>query len=187
MNQRLFLTIAALFFFAIATVRAQEYTPPGTEEQYQKQYAERIRKDRLNGVYIPKNLDDACRQLSALSSPESRERFKKLPEDSVSMYMHRSLGQWMIVNWSFYEGSRLSHYLRSAGVTYPDDMADFLIVAWHQQLNGQPIEIKALVQRFKEKRKKLWEAEKQEKLQTGEVINEETRKKTPPAKPSSGQ
>lgn len=173
------LTIAcALAHFAQAALAQNE--PPGTEEQYRQQYEERIKKDRIGGIYIPKNLDDACAQLTKLSSPESREKFKKVPEDSVTLYLHGTLGKWMILNWSFYEGSRLSHYLRSAGITYPDDMADFLIVAWHRQLNGKPIEIKELVTRFKERRKQKWAAEKQEKTESGKVIHEEKRKKEPP-------
>lgn len=173
------LTIVWLLTHVAQPVFAQN-EPPGTEEQYQQQYEERIKKERIGGVYIPKNLDDACAQLTKLSTPESREKFKNVPEDSVTLYLHGSLGKWMILNWSFYEGSRLSHYLRSAGITYPDDMADFLIIAWHRQLNAKPIEIKALVVRFKEKRKQKWATEKEEKLESGKVIHEEKRKKEPP-------
>ncbi len=163
------------------TLFAQEFTPPGNEAQFQKQYEERIKKERLNGVYIPKNLDDACAQLTRLTSEEARAGFKKLPEDSVTMYLHRTLGQWMILNWSFYEGSRLSHYLRSAGVTYPDDMADFLILAWHRNLTGQAIELRTLVKFFKEKRRKVFEKEQAKNAAAGKVILEEKRVRPKPA------
>lgn len=150
--------------------------PANNEQEFEKQYQERIRKDKLNGVYIPKNLDDALLQLDKLISAESKQKILAIPEDSVCMALHNRLGQWMITNWGFYGGSRISHYLRSAGITYPDDMADFLIMAFHRKLNGKPVGIKELAIAFREKRKKDWEKEKKE----GKVIHEEKRKKTPP-------
>ncbi len=147
--------------------------PASTEAEFEKQYQERIKMDKLNNVYIPKNLDDALLQLDKLTSPESKLKFKTIPEDSVCMYMHNRLGQWIILNWGFYGGSRLSHYLRSAGITYPDDMADFLILAYHRKLNGKPVGIKELAVNFREKRKKEFQADKKK----GKVIHEETHKK----------
>lgn len=146
--------------------------PASTEAEYQRRYNERITKDRLYGVYIPKNLDDAMAQLDKSISIESQQVIKSIPEDSVCLLLHGRLGVWMINNWGFYEGSRLSHYLRSAGVTYPDDMADFLILAYHRHLNGQPLEIKALATYFREMRKKAFEEDKKE----GKVIKEEIRR-----------
>lgn len=155
---------------------AQQYDPPNSQDEFERQYQERIKKDRLGGVYIPRNLDDALVQLNKLTSEESRKLFKSIPEDTVCQIMHNRLGQWMISNWSFYEGSRLSNYLRSAGVTYPDDMADFLILAFHRHLNGHPVPIKELAIEFKEKRKKAWEKERIK----GTVIQEEVRKRPKP-------
>lgn len=150
--------------------------PANNEQEFEKQYQTRIKMDKLNNVYIPKNLDDALLQLEKLTSPESRIKFRSIPEDSVCLYMHNRLGQWIILNWGFYGGSRLSHYLRSAGITYPDDMADFLILAYHRKLHDKPVGIKELAITFREKRKKAFEAEKKK----GKVIHEETRKKNRP-------
>lgn len=151
----------------------QQPALPNNEQEFEQQYQERIKKEILNGVYIPKNLDDAIAQLNKLISPDSKVKIKAIPEDSVCMYLHGRLGQWMILNWGFYGGSRLSHYLRSAGVTYPDDMADFLILAYHRHLNGKPVNIKELVILFKEKRKKAFEAEKK----TRTILHTEKRKR----------
>lgn len=172
-----------LFFFLaqLAPLFAQE-GPPNDEKEFEKQYQERIKKDKLNNIYIPKNLDDAMLQLDKIISPESQAKIKAVPEDSVCLALHNRLGQWMILNWGFYGGSRLSHYLRSAGVTYPDDMADFLILAYHRKLNGKPVTIKEFAIFFREKRKKEHEAEKKE----GKVIHEETRKKEPVNNKESG-
>ncbi len=163
-----------LSFFS-NTLVAQTEGPPSDEKEFEKQYQERIKKDRLNNVYIPKNLDEAMLQLDKIISPESQAKIKTIPEDSVCLALHNRLGQWIILNWGFYGGSRLSHYLRSAGVTFPDDMADLLILAYHRKLNGKPVSIKELAPSFREKRKK----ERQEEIKQGKVIQEETRKKEP--------
>lgn len=151
----------------------QQFTPANNEDEFERQYQERIKKDVLNGVYIPKNLDDAFAQLNKLISPESQATIKSIPEDSVCIVLHRRLGQWMIMNWGFYDGSRLSHYLRSAGITYPDDMADFLLIGYHRHLNGKPVNVRDLAIFYKEKRKKEFE----ERQQSMPVLHEETRKR----------
>lgn len=166
------LLLMTAFFVPLS---AQE-GPASTEQEYEKQYRERIRMDKLNNVYIPKNLDDALLQLEKLTSPESRAKFMSIPEDSVCLFMHNRLGQWIILNWGFYGGSRLSHYLRSAGITYPDDMADFLMLAYHRKLHGKPVGIKELATNFRERRKKEFEAEQKK----GKIIHQETRKKDRP-------
>ncbi|MBK9337580.1 MAG: hypothetical protein IPM98_13865 [Lewinellaceae bacterium] len=172
MRYRQHTLVLLLVFSAAGLLVAQQYNPPSREDEFERQYQERIKQDRLSGIYIPRNLDDALAQLNKLTSEESRRQFRAIPEDTVCQIMHNRLGQWMIANWSFYEGSRLSNYLRSAGVTYPDDMADFLILAFHRQLNGHTVSIKELAVYFKEKRKKQWEQERLE----GEVLKEEVRK-----------
>ena len=112
-------------------------------------------------------------ELDKRISVESRAKLKSIPEDSVCMVFHNRLGQWMILNWGFYGGSRLSHYIRSAGITFPDDMADFLILAYHRRLNAKPVGIKELALEFKAKRKQEFEARRKK----GKVIHEEVVKK----------
>jgi hypothetical protein len=176
MKKRILLLIPGFFLLLLNTfaqTQQEEPGPPSTEAEFEQQYQERIRKETLNGVYIPKNLEEAMVELDKRVSSEARLKFKALPEDSVCMIMHNRLGQWMILNWGFYGGSRLSNYLRSAGVTFPDDMADFLILAYHRRQNGKPIGIKELATDFRDRRKK----EYQEKMKKGTVIHEEVRKR----------
>jgi hypothetical protein len=155
-----------------APLHAQE-GPASTEAEFEKQYQERIKKDKLGNMYIPKNLDDATLQLDKLISEESKLKIKAIPEDSVCQQMHNRLGQWMILNWGFYGGSRISHYLRSAGITFPDDQADFLLLAFHRKLNGKPYNIKELATNFRQKRKEEWEKEQKSR----KIIHEEVKKK----------
>lgn len=180
-NQQYAVLLRFQFIFMVmylfsSTLFAQERLekpegPANTAEEYEQRYQDRITKDRLHGVYIPRNLEDACQQLSKNISEESKTKIKAIPETEVATVLHDRLGRWMTNNWCFYEGSRFSHYLRSAGVTYPDDMADFTIIAYHRHLNGKPIEIKQLSISFREKRQK----EYQEEVKSGKVLHEETR------------
>ena len=174
-KSNLTLILLSLFLInnAFSQTQKEEKGPPSSEAEFEQQYQEHIRKEVLNGVYIPKNLEDAMLELDKRVSEEARMKFKALPEDSVCFIMHNRLGQWMILNWGFYGGSRLSHYLRSAGVTFPDDMADFLILAYHRRQNAKPIGIKELATEFRERRKK----EYQEEMKKGKVIHEEIRKR----------
>jgi hypothetical protein len=174
-NKNCLIGLFSLIVFTLAaqTPPVKEEWPASTEEEFERQYQERIKKDKLNGVYIPKNLEEAMTELDKRISVESQAKIKAIPEDSVCIIMRQRLGQWIILNWGFYSGSRLSHYIRSAGITFPDDMGDFLILAYHRRLNGKPIGIKELATEFKEKRKKEFE----EKRKKGKVIHEEVRKK----------
>ena len=160
-------------FLSAQSAPAEADTPAFTESEINREYQERIKKDRIGGVYIPKNLDDAITELDKKIEPASRLKIKALPEDSVCAVLHFRLGQWMISGWSFYEGSRISHYLKSAGVTYPDDMADFLLIAYQRKLNGIPVNIRDLATEFKNKRKR----EHQDRIKNGTVISETVRKR----------
>lgn len=175
MQKNCFWIIFGFLFACCHPVFGQD-GPPNDEKEYQRQYQERIKKDRLFGVYIPKNLDDALLQLDKLIPPKKQAELLLMPEDSVCKKLHNSLGRRIMDNWGFAGGSRLSHYLKSAGVTFPDDMADFILVSYHRKLNGKPINLKEQATYYREKRHKEHEAE----LKKGKVIKEEKKKK--PAK-----
>ena len=142
------------------------------EEAFEKAYQKRISKEYLFGVYIPKDLTDVFIQLNKLIEDKTKGAFKALPEKHAAEKLHFGFGRWMIHNWGFYEGSRLSHFLNELGIYNPDDMASFLIVTYHRNLNKQTLDVKPLIESIVEKRAA---AEKDRKLQ-GEIIHEEKRK-----------
>lgn len=125
------------------------------EVEFNKQYEKNIKKERLFGVYIPRDMEDAFVELERLSDKVSIDKFRSADEDDVATKLHFGLGNWMIVNWRFYEGSRFSHYLKLMGVSHPDDMAQFTIVSWHRKLNGKPLEMEERAQRYRDLRKKI--------------------------------
>jgi len=148
--------VLAFLFIGINTIFAQKQkneSPYRNEAEYEKQYNRNIRKSRINGVYIPKDINDAIVQLKKLSSSSSLAKFKNAPENKVAKKLHFGIGNWMIVNWNFYEGSRFSDYLKKMGVGHPDDMADFMIVTFHRYLNNKELNSKKLATKFKTNRK----------------------------------
>jgi len=144
-----------------------------SEEQFQKNYEKRIKKERLYGVYIPKDLPDAFVQLNKLTPREAKANFKNVPEEVAVKKLHFSLGRWIIHNWGFYEGSRLSHHLKKVGVSHPDDQARVIITTYHRYLNKQPLESKKVAEFYAEKRRK----ELEERKKKGSVLSKEVRKK----------
>ncbi len=147
--------------------------PANNAAQFDEQYKRRIQKEYLDNVYIPKDLTDAFIQLNRLIDHASKEKFKQAPEDVVARRLHFSLGRWIIHNWSFYEGSRLTVFINGLGLSHPDDMARFIIITYHRSINRNPLEVKALITDLQEKRKAI----DQERLLKGQVIHQEVIKK----------
>lgn len=160
-----FLLLILLPTFAVAQKTTAE------QIEFEKNYQERIKKEVINDVYIPENLEDALGELSRLTDRDAILKFKNAPEDTIAFKIHLSLGRWIILNWGFYEGSRLSHHLKEKGITDPDDMARFLIVSWHRKLNGLPIKESEQIQAFHER----LAAEKAEREKQRKVISVEKR------------
>ncbi|MFK7935919.1 MAG: DUF6794 domain-containing protein [Saprospiraceae bacterium] len=171
MRQLIFLLF--LIPFINADLAAQK--PPETVSEYEKAYQRRIRREMISGVYIPKDIGNAFAELNRLTDKESRAKFKSMPEALAAQKLHFSLGRWLIVNWGFYEGSRFTVWLNQVGLFHPDDMARFVIITYHRNLNRNSLEVKALVEHLLENRKKI-EAEKKQKSPKT-ILSEETRKR----------
>ena len=98
--------------------------------------------------------DEALVRIEKLSPPSAMGRFQTAPEVDVCNKLHFGIGRWMIQNWNFYTGSRISHLLKTKGVLHPDDMAQFLLRSLHRKLNNNPLDEKSLVEELAKSRKK---------------------------------
>jgi hypothetical protein len=182
MRKQIFLSLFLATFFQIAYAQ-----PPGTigaklkaqkdaeaeTDAFEQDYETRIRKEMLYGVYIPKDLADAFQQLNQKTDEDSRKKFRGMSEEDARHKLHFSLGRWIINNWGFYGGSRLSKYLNEIGIFNPDDMARFIILTYHRELNNKPLGVKELVEEFQEVRK----VEQEQRLKEGTILHQETRKR----------
>ena len=130
-----------------------------------------VKKTRIDGVYIPKNLEEAFDELSSLSTSEAQLKFKNAQEEVVAKKLHFGLGKWMRVNWNFDQGSRIVKVLRDYGLYHPDDQVNFMLRSYHRHLNGRDQEIESRVKEYIEKRKAQIEAAKR----GGEVLETQTK------------
>ncbi len=140
-------------FLLSGIAQAQVFEPAGNPAEFEKIYQKRIKLDTINGVYIPKNTEDAFAQLNKKIDARSRDKFMRTSEDTISTIAVRSLGKWMIMNWSFYEGSRLAAFLKAKGVYHPEDQAAFLVVGYYRFLNNLPLKESERIKQFQDKRK----------------------------------
>ena len=164
-----FYLLLTLLFLAPCIAHAQ--SAKSSEAQFDSAYAVRITMEEINGVYIPENLGDAFAELERLTSQSDLQKFRNLSEEIARDKLHFSLGRWMIHNWGFYEGSRMSHYLKGRGLEHPDDMAKVLLVSFHRHLNGVPLEVDQQIAVFRAMR----DQERAEREARKKVIHEETR------------
>jgi hypothetical protein len=127
-------------------------------------YQSNIKKSRLYGVYIPKDLEDAFAELDRMSPQESLQKIKSVSEETIAKKLHFGLGKWMAHNWNFEEGSRFSHYLKNLGLFYTDDMIDFMLVSYHRHLLNKDQDIVTRVKFYQEKREKEKIQQKEKEL-----------------------
>ena len=154
---------------------AQAQKPAETLAEYEAAYERRIKREVLNNVYIPKDLADAFNELNKKIDADSERRFLSLPDTVVAEKLFFSLGRWINVNWGFYGGSRLSHYLRGIGLTHPEDMATFIIITYHRNLRREPLDVKPLVEGLVAKRQRA----ALDRRRAGEVLEESRRIRVP--------
>ena len=161
------------FTLAIATFTSaqDDVVFPKGEKGYEELYQRNIKKSRINGVYIPADLEDAFKQLDDLSPDEAKVKFMNASEEVVASKLHFGLGRWIFVYWNFIEGSRYVEYLRQLGITDHDHMIQFTIVSYHRYKNNKPIDVEGQVAKYKE----LQEKKREELLKRREVIFQETR------------
>jgi hypothetical protein len=144
--------LIVLLFGLSSSRQAQQNS--ASYQNWQKEDDEPIQKEYLFDVYIPEDMGDAFLQLNKLIDASSKAKFKAAPEEEAVHKLHFSLGRWIIYNWQFYEGSRLSHSLKQLNIHHPDDMARVLIRSYHRYLNKRPLDVKAQVEAIEERKQK---------------------------------
>ena len=164
----------SLFCFLVCSLSlfSQEMDPSTSRIDFEEKYKWRIQQTSIAGQYIPKDLPDAIAELNKLTDESSRAKFRAMSENDAEHKLYFSLGRWVATNWSFYEGSRLSQYLREVGITFPEDQAGAVILAWHRSLNKKDINFREIRDKIVAKRKK----EREERINSGTIIKEEIKK-----------
>jgi len=166
---RFFIISCLILGFSLNLIGQEAFN---SEEEYLKEYERNIKKTHLEGVYIPASIDEALSELKELSDEASLKKFAEAPIEKVAEKLHFGIGRWMIVNWQFYTGSRISHILKEKGVLTPDSMAQYLIRQFHAYLNDEVLNEEELIKKVNERH----EAEMKKRREEREVMSSETRK-----------
>lgn len=151
-------TSLIILLIGLSSLHAQKNS--AAYQQWKKEYDERIQQEYLFDVYIPEDMGDAFLQLNKLIDESSKAKFKEASEEEAVHKLHFSLGRWIIYNWQFYDGSRLSHSLKQLKIHHPDDMARVLIRSYHRYLNKKPLDIKEQVEAIEARKQR----EREEKM-----------------------
>ncbi len=96
---------------------------------YQRDY--RYLVDRIDGNYIPKDINEAVDWLDTLLNEEDKSFFA----DSVSLEdfsKDLSMGSWVRAIWGFWGGSRLQKYFNDRKVFNPDYMSYLILKAYYE-------------------------------------------------------
>lgn len=136
-------------------------------------YQARVQQSELDGMYIPKDLYDAFRQLDKLMDDDAKQSFMALSDEEVDRKTHGSLGVWIEHKWSMSEGSRLSEYFRKMRVPHYDYMIGIIIQSYHRHLHGKDLKVKEQVLYFRKKWDKKQKAKADALINSGSVQSNE--------------
>lgn len=109
-------------------------------QQLKEQRAERERRmtaERINGVYIPRNLGECFIELDKLLSEIDKNEMRALPKRDNMIQYHLGLGTWMRNNWGLWGGSRLYKYFHDKALTDPEAMSSIVLFYYYDWLTDK--------------------------------------------------
>ena len=121
----------------------------------------RFTTDTLQGVYIPKDIEDCFKQIDSFWADSVKNEVKEWTEEELGINAHFGFGMWVRNNWQLWGGSRLSKYFNDMGVFHPDDMSGTILTCYHRYLNNKDIGFKEQIQHHKN----YWEEVEKEKVE----------------------
>ena len=157
-------------FFVMSCFTAKAQSKAEAIRLQDSTYQSNIRKSRINGVYIPKDMTEALKELDELSPAESKTKLRLASEDVIAQKLHFGLGRWMAHNWNFDDGSRFSHFLTGMNLRYSEDMIDFMLRMYHRHLSNKPLDAEKTAAKYQEARDKKYQEEMKAKLGVDSVI-----------------
>jgi hypothetical protein len=117
--------------------------------------------DSLNGVYIPKSIDECIISLNKTLPDSTRRKFSKMKEEEAVSSSHFGLGMWLRNKWGLWAGTRLTVYFNKLGIFHPDDMSGIILTSYHRSLNNIEIKLDAQVKYYQD----YWEQVKREEAE----------------------
>jgi len=148
------LTILNLILILIIANRDLQAQDKKYKKESEQEYLENTKKDSIDGVYIPTDLNDCFKQIDGFWADSIKTQVRKMTEDEFTTNAHFGFGLWMRNNWRLWGGSRLSKYFNDLGVFHPDDMSSITLTSYHRCLLGQEIKLEEQISYYKDYWKK---------------------------------
>lgn len=148
-NKNIVILIAALagiiYTHASQDLQAQEKK---SKKEQKQEYLENIKKDSIDGVYIPTDLNDCFKQIDGFWVDSIKTQVRKMTEDDFTAEAHFGFGMWIRNNWRLWGGSRLSTYFNELGISHPDDMSSIILTSYHRYLMGLDIKLEEQIRYY---------------------------------------
>ncbi len=97
----------------------------------------RLVAEKINDVYIPKDLGECFAELDKLLPEISKKEMLALTKREDMIAYHMGLGMWMRNNWGLWGGSRLQTYFAVRRVNHPDSMSGVILDHYFDWLHGK--------------------------------------------------
>jgi hypothetical protein len=137
------------------------FTLSPTFGQKTRKDIDRFSSDSIQGVYIPKDLEDCFNQINTFLNDSTKFVVRGLSEEQFSTNAHFGLGMWMRNNWQLWGGSRLSKYFNGLGIFHPDDMSGIILDSYYRHLFKKDIKLVEQIQYYKD----YWEKSSKKELE----------------------
>jgi|GEM_PF-2153950 len=138
----LILIATGFFFFKVSLCQTDS-------NSLQDSTKTRFIQDSINGVYIPKDLEECFKQIDSFWNDSVKTEVKSWTEDEFHANTHFGFGMWIRNNWGLWSGSRLQTYFRNKGIFHPDDMSGIILSSYYRYLTGKKIELKKQIKYYK--------------------------------------
>jgi hypothetical protein len=89
----------------------------------------------IDGVYIPKNLDDSFNELNKLIKRKDRNNFLKDNENEFLTSQHFALGKYIRNEWGLWKASRLYLWFKEKDITHPDVISSIILKYYYRKKN----------------------------------------------------
>ncbi|MBX7240236.1 MAG: hypothetical protein K1X92_00710 [Bacteroidia bacterium] len=128
--------------------------------QQQKFSKMHIAADSIEGIYIPRNLEDCFSQLDYYWDDTVKTGILMVTEEEFVGNMHIGTGMWLRNSWKLWSGSRLTEYFNYLGIHHPDDMSAIILASYHRYLSKKPVNLEEQIQFYQDYWKKTGAEEK---------------------------
>ncbi|KAA9339704.1 hypothetical protein F0P96_03555 [Hymenobacter busanensis] len=106
------------------------------QRKEEQEFLAKVKKDTLNGIYVPKDLKDCFIQLDKMLSENSKVEIKSLESKEETIKYHHDLGMTLRNAWGLWGGSRLSKYFLDKKVNHPDTMSALILAFYYDWLHN---------------------------------------------------